>query len=318
MAKILFICDPLHIFKINTDTTMLFLISASNMGHQVFICQPQEIYASGSSVIAISHLIKLLTTDISSITDQHPWYKEQDIQNHKLQDFDAIFVRKDPPFDIEYYYLTCMLSLAAHSCAKIINDGQVLRDFNEKLSILYFPDLIPDTIVSRDKQVLLNFLEQHQECVVKPLDLMGGRGIFKVSLHDVNYQVILESSTNYYTQTVMLQKFIPEVIYGDKRIFIVDGVIIDYYLARIPPKNQIRGNIGAGGTGEVHQVSDEDKLLFAPVAKWLKQHNIIFAGIDVIANKLTEINITSPTGARQIMHASGINIPQLILQIICS
>lgn len=160
----------------------------------------------------------------------------------------------------------------------------------------------------------MEFLNKHNECVIKPLDLMAGRGVFKISPLEINCDAIMESITNYYTQTVMVQKFIPEVIHGDRRIFIVDGEVISHCMYRIPQQNQIRGNIAAGGRAEIHQLTDEDFRLASEVALWLKSQKVIFAGIDVIGNKLTEINITSPTGGRQIYQQTGINVTRLALE----
>lgn len=315
MSKILFICDPLPTFKVQTDSTYLLKLTAAELGYEVFYCSPSEIYAENETAYAITHAIKLLATNKDVPGTIMPWYSEAtESITHKLTEFKAIHVRNDPPFNMEYFYLTQILSLAEKQGANVVNNSISLRNFNEKLSILNFPHLITPTIVTKNKQVMLNFLEKHTDCVIKPLDLMAGRGVFKISLTDVNCGAILESSSDYYTQTVMLQKFIPEVIYGDRRIFIIDGKVIEHCLYRIPQKNQIRGNIAAGGRGEVHPLTEEDFALANQVAIWLKAQGVIFAGIDVIGNKLTEINITSPTGTRQVYQQTGINVAQLVLE----
>lgn len=314
MRKILFICDPLHTFKVHADTTYLFMLTAAELDYQVFYTLPGQVYAENQIPMAIACEIKLLTTNQDIPGTVLPWYQENDRGNCNLKQFDIIMVRNDPPFNMEYFYLTQIMSLAEEQGVKVINNSHSLRNFNEKLSILNFPHLITPTIVTKNKEVIQDFLNTHNECVIKPLDLMAGRGVFKISPTEVNCGAIMESSTDYYTQSVMVQRFIPEVIYGDRRIFIVNGKVIDHCLYRIPQQNQIRGNIAAGGRGEVHPLTDEDKILASDVAKWLVKHDILLAGIDVIGNKLTEINITSPTGARQIYQQTGINIAALVFK----
>ena len=313
--KLLFICDPLVSFKISTDTTYLMLVTAAEMGFEVFVALPNEVYSESNQAKVIAHKIKLLATNKDTPGSVLPWYLEDaNISTLNLSEFRAIFVRNDPPFNMEYYYLTQILFIAEQNGANVINNSHSLRNFNEKLSILNFPNLITPTTVTKNKQVIYDFLDKHGECVIKPLDLMAGRGVFKISPKDVNCGAIIEGSTEYYSQTVMLQKFIPEVIKGDRRIFIVNGQVIEHCLYRIPQENQIRGNIAAGGRGEVHPLTPEDFKLANEVALWLKDHEIVWAGIDVIGNKLTEINITSPTGTRQILTHTGINILQMVLE----
>ncbi len=310
--KLLFICDPLDGFKIATDTTYLLLVTAEEMGFEIFIALPNEIYSENNQAMVITHKIKILVRNISDSV--LPWYMEdENTSTLNLNEFRAVFVRNDPPFNMEYYYLTQLLYIAEQNGATVVNNSHSLRNFNEKLSILNFSNLITATTVTKNKQIIYDFLNKHGECVIKPLDLMAGRGVFKISPKDVNCGAIIESSTKYYSQTVMLQKFIPEVINGDRRIFIVNGRVIEHCLYRIPQENQIRGNIAAGGRGEVHPLTPEDFKLANEVALWLKQHKIVWAGIDVIGNKLTEINITSPTGTRQILTHTGINILQMVL-----
>jgi glutathione synthase len=313
--KILFICDPLANFKIATDTTYLMLTTAQDMGFEVFVTLPGEIYAENNIGIAITHKIKILATNKDIPGSILPWYQEdKEIYIKNLTEFRTIFVRNDPPFNMEYYYLTQIMYLAEQNGVKVVSNSNSLRNFNEKLSILNFPNLITPTTVTKNKQVIFDFLNKHNECVIKPLDLMAGRGVFKISPTEVNCNAIIETSTDYFTQTVMLQKFIPEVVHGDRRIFIVNGKVIEHCLYRIPQKNQIRGNLGAGGRGEVHPLTADDYKLANEVAVWLKAQGVVWAGIDVIGNKLTEINITSPTGARQIFAQTGINITQMVLE----
>lgn len=315
MQKILFICDPLEHFKIQTDTTYSLMVAAADVNLEVSCCYTSDIYLENNQAFANTTIIQVLAKGYDEPGSVVPWFKCYDTHTKiNLGGFKAIIVRNDPPFDMEYYYLTQILTVAEQNGARVFNNSNALRNFNEKLAILNFPELITPTLVTKNKEVIRDFLSRHEDCVIKPLDLMAGRGVFKLSLNDVNCGAILEASTNYFTQTVMVQKFIPEVIYGDRRIFIVHGEVISHCLYRIPETGAIRGNIAAGGRGEVHPLTLDDYAIANPVAKWLIEQNIVFAGIDVIGNKLTEVNITSPTGTRQILKSTGIDIPSLLLQ----
>ena len=317
MKKILFITDDLNNFKIKTDSTYFLILTAIESNYHVFISTPNSIYSIDNNVYTRCSLLigQQKSTAIPDMNSKWHELQQNDILN--LNNFYAIFVRNDPPFNMEYYYLTQMLEIASNRFKiKIINSGSALRNCNEKLSILNFPTLITSTLVSKDYQAIYQFLEQHQDCVIKPIDMMAGIGVFKLSINDVNHHVILESSTKNFTQTVMIQKFIPEVKLGDKRIFIINDTIIDQCLCRIPSNNQIRGNLAAGGNGIVCPITSNDQNIAKQIIPWMRTNNIYYAGIDVIGNYLTEINITSPTGMRQIFDVSNINIPQIIINTI--
>jgi glutathione synthase len=314
VRKILFICDPLHLFNVVTDTTYLLMLNAAQMGLSISYCLPEDVYAVKNIVYArVTHITTLATLD-KHAKPGDIWHQEHGREEASLTEFAAVFVRNDPPFNMEYYYLTQILTIAEQSGVKVVNNSQSLRNCNEKLAILNFPHLIPKTIVTKNKAVIHDFLNHHPECVIKPLDLMAGRSVFKLSLSDPNCDTIIENITNYGSQTIMLQEFIPEVRFGDRRIFIIKGEVISYCLHRIPQANKIRGNIAAGGSGEVHPISPQEHAVALEVAHWLQERRVVFAGIDVIHNRLTEINITSPTGTRQILDATGINIPRMVLQ----
>lgn len=314
MKKILVISDPLVQFNIKTDTSYLLMLTAKDMGCFVYSAMVDQVYSLNDQ--AFADVIELnFTHGLDEIHSTNKWFSQGATLNKvNLSEFDAVFVRNDPPFNMEYYYLTQTLSLAVRAGVKVINNPDKLRNFNEKLSILNFPELITDTLVSKNKQVLHEFVKEHQVCVIKPIDMMAGRGVLQLSHDDPNLKAILELSTNYFSQTVMLQKFIPEVVNGDKRIFIIHGRVIEYCLYRIPASGEIRANIAAGGHGEVHPLSGIDHQIASKVSTWMRENDILFAGIDIIGNFLTEINITSPTGAQQIYHHQGINIPKLLLE----
>lgn len=311
MKQILIIADSIENFKIKGDSTYFMLLTAYDMGFKVSYCNPRDLYALNNQAFAKVHTVNIQhgLKDIHSTLD---WFEKEEATVCELSNFSAIFVRNDPPFNMEYYYLTQILQLAEKTGVKVVNSTYVLRNFNEKLSILNFPDLITPTLVSKDKQVIADFIATHKDCIVKPIDLMGGRGIFKISHEDPNYTPILEALTNDFEQTIMVQKFIPEVKFGDKRIFIINGEVVDYCLYRIPQGVSIRGNLAVGGKGEVYQLNDDDRAIAGTVAKWLKEQGVLIAGLDVIGTCLTEINVTSPTGMQQIYNEAGINIAELL------
>jgi len=316
MKKILIISDPLEKFRITGDTTYLLMLTAHDLGFEIYQCQPENLFALGNQAYAKINRIDI-NHSLQNIHNDTPWYtKTNTLTDYNLASIDIIMVRNDPPFNMEYYYLTQILELAERNGAKVINPASTLRNFNEKLAILNFPELITPTLVSRGKEIINQFIAKHDICVAKPIDMMAGRGVFRVSTDDPNQAAILENLTNYFSQTIMVQKFIPEVVNGDKRIFIINGQVIDYCLYRIPQGGQIRGNLAVGGRGEVHPLTNDDYHIAGKVAEWLVKNNIIFAGIDVIGKCLTEINITSPTGAQQILHESGINVTELLLKAV--
>lgn len=316
MKKILLIADCLEKFNINGDTTYLMLLTAKDMQMELNYCDSTGIYSLNEQAYAYVSGLEILH-GVEQIYTSQNWFRlSPETEPVNLTEFDAVIVRNNPPFDMEYYYLTQVLELAEKSGVKVVNNAPALRNFNEKLAILNFPDIITPTLVTKNKQALNEFINSYKICVAKPVDMMAGRGVFQISSQDPNQDVILETLSNYYTQTIMLQRFIPEVVEGDKRIFIIDGKIVDHCLYRIPQQGQIRGNLAVGGRGEVHKLSQQDYEIAGKVALWLNEHKIIFAGIDVIGSYLTEINITSPTGAHQILKDTGINVAELVLNTI--
>lgn len=312
--KILFICNKLETFKIKTDSTYLLMLTAQTMGFEIFYTTYENIEVNSikKQVTLFSENYKIkITNSLSNLYSKSEWFKILAKTICSLEDFAAILVRTDPPFNMEYYYLTQMLSII--KSIKIINNPLVLRNFNEKLIIFNFPDLIAPTIVTKNTELIYDFIKQQKDCVIKQLDLMAGLEIYKIGIKDKNLKQIIEDNTNNGNKTVMVQKFIPEVTEGDKRIFIVNGKVIDYYLCRIPAKNSIISNIAQGGTGIVKKLTIQDKQIANKIAKWLKKEGVTYAGIDLIDKYLTEINITSPTGMHQILEYSNINIAKLIL-----
>ena len=242
--QLLFIADPLESFKTYKDTTFAMMREAQRRGHTISACVPQDImWQRGAPVQA--HVL-----DIELTGDANDWFRVRQQRAAPLADFGAVLMRKDPPFDSEYFYATHLLTQAEQQGACVINRGQALRDHNEKLAILEFPEWISPTTISSQYEVLRDFILTHQDVILKPLDSMGGDSIFRVTDHDPNLSVILELMTRQQTRTIMAQRYIPAITEGDKRVLLIDGVPVDYCLARIPKEGETRGNLAAGGRGE--------------------------------------------------------------------
>lgn len=314
MKKILFITDPIENFNIKTDTTYSLMLASNECNLSVYYTTTNTIIQTNNDIFINCNQLEFFGKSNEKTDATKKWFNKISSSYLNLNEFFAVFIRVDPPFNMEYYYLTQIMTLAEQKGIKVYNNSHALRNFNEKLSILNFPQLIVPTIVTKNKLFITDFINTHNECVLKPLDQMAGRSVFKVSANDINKKTIIETLTNFETQTIMVQKFIPDVINGDKRIFIVNGKIIKYCLYRIPNNNEIRSNIAAGGIGIVKKTPELDIKNLEPVCQWLKQQNIIMAGLDVIGDYLNEINITSPTGSRQILEQSGTNITKIVIE----
>jgi glutathione synthase len=244
------------------------------------------------------------------------WYELDSPSAVPLDELNAVLMRKDPPFDAEYIYTTYILEAAERRGTLIVNRPQSLRDCNEKVFATEFPQCTPPLLVSRSLKRLKNFLQEHQEVVFKPLDGMGGTSIFRVKAGDLNLNVILETLTNYGNQTIMAQKYLPEIADGDKRVLIVDGEVIPYCLARIPSISDFRGNLAAGGKGEVRPLSEKDQWIAEQVAPVLVERGLLFVGLDIIGDYLTEINVTSPTCVQEIDRAKNTAIGDKLIEAI--
>jgi glutathione synthase len=305
--KILFITDPLDHFKIQKDTTFAMMEAAAQHEHAIAVAQVHDLALEGGRVMV----------DASSLTlsgEAKPWYRLGDCYRQPLSGFNAIVMRKDPPFDLEYLYTSHLFTLAERQGCKIFTSGQALRDFNEKLAILNFPELISPTLVSSDPGRLHAFINQHYDAILKPLDGMGGSGIFRVRPDDPNLNVILETMTNLSSRTIMAQRYIPEIRNGDKRVLVIDGKPVDYCLARIPKAGETRGNLAAGGRGEARELSARDREIAEQVGPELVRRGILLAGLDVIGDYLTEINVTSPTCFREIMNHTGLDVAGMYIE----
>ncbi len=288
--KLLFILDPLQQLNPKKDTSLAMMREATVRGHTLFVCMQHDVFlrADQARVRAQSFAFAADADQVSAYSEYHP------------ADFDAIIMRKDPPFDNEYLYSTYLLEIAAHQGATVLNNPSAIRGWNEKLSVTRFPQFAPAFLVTANNTLIREFLHQHGDIVVKPLDGMGGSSIFRLTLNDPNISVILETITQFGTRTIMAQRYLPEIVQGDKRIIIIHGEPLPYALARIPMAGETRGNLAAGGTGVAQKLSARDLEIASHVGNTLKQHGLFLVGLDMIGDYLTEINVTSPTGMVEI------------------
>ena len=301
--------DPIASINFEKDTTLALLLAAQKHGYEIFYMEQADLYLDNSEPYAKMGRLKVY---------DHPekWFDLEKSSPQHLSQLDVILMRKDPPFDSEFIYSTYILEAAERLGTLIINRPQSLRDCNEKVFATHFPQCTPPLIVSRDQALLSAFLEDHEEVVYKPLDGMGGTSIFRVKRGDQNLNVILETLTADGKNTIMAQKYLPEITSGDKRILVVDGVVIPYCLARIPPKGEFRGNLAVGGTGLVKPLSERDLWIAEQVSPVLKEKGLIFVGLDVIGDYLTEINVTSPTCVREIDKLHNTAIGETLMEAI--
>ena len=309
MIKLGIVMDPIQDINIKKDSSFAMLIAAQARGYQLFYMEMQDLALVDGEAVAN---MKPLTVK----NDADAWFELGDVQNTALADLDVILMRKDPPFDTEYIYATYMLERAEDKGTLIVNKPQSLRDANEKLFTAWFAEHTPTTLVTRDSQRIRAFYAQHQDIILKPLDGMGGSSIFRVKPKDPNLGVIIETLTNHGQTYAMVQAFIPEITEGDKRILIIDGEPVPYSLARIPQKGETRGNLAAGGRAQPQPLSESDWNIARSLGPELKKRGLIFVGIDVIGDKLTEINVTSPTCIKEIEAAYDVSITGMLFDAI--
>lgn len=307
--KLGIVMDPIQGINYKKDTSLAMLWAAQDRGWQLFYMEPNDLYLEDGVAKAQASALKVHR-------DPEHWFDLEEPTSIELSEMDTVLMRKDPPFDNEYIYATYILERAEQAGSLIVNKPSSLRDCNEKMFATFFPQCSPSHLVSKDMNQLKAFHERHQNTIFKPLDGMGGTSIFHVKGQDSNLSVILETLTQYGTQQIMAQKFIPEISNGDKRILIVDGEVIPFCLARIPAKGESRGNLAAGGSGEVRPLTDRDLWICEQVAPELKKRGLYFVGLDVIGDYLTEINVTSPTCLREISAQSGIDIAGKLMDAI--
>ena len=307
--KLGIIMDPIQSINFKKDTSLLILLAAKKSGFTLYLIEQNDLYLDCDEPRA-------LTAELNVFDDEKEWFELKTKRDISINDLDVILMRKDPPFNKEYIYSTYILEAAKRKGVLIVNDPQSLRDCNEKIFATEFKQFTPPLIVTKNIKLLKAFLTQNEEVVYKPLDGMGGESIFKVNYKDENINVILETLTKFGTRTIMAQKYIADISNGDKRILIIDGRVIPLCLARIPPKGEFRGNLAAGGSGIVKQLSERDLLIANSVAEICVKRGLLFVGLDIIGNFLTEINVTSPTCAREIDKELDFSIGDLFMECI--
>ena len=307
--KIGIVMDPIESITPKKDSSLAMLLEASRRDAEIHYFEQQDLRMLSGKAIGRS-------TRLTVRDDNDDWFDFGEQQDIELGDLDAILMRKDPPFNMEYVYTTYILDRAKLAGALVVNAPQALRDMNEKAYTAWFPECTPLTLVTRSMQEMKAFLGEHGRIVVKPLDGMGGRSIFVIKQGDNNANVIFETLTDYGRQFAMAQVFIPEITLGDKRILLIDGEAVPYALARIPTGDDNRGNIVAGATTKGQPLSDADKRICAEVGPVLRDQGVLFAGIDVIGEYMTEVNVTSPTGIRELDREFELNIAGLMFDAI--
>lgn len=303
------IMDPIGSINIKKDSTFEMLWQAQQKGWQLHYFELNDLSVKRS--IAYGNC-----RDVEVYQDAQSWFSLSNDRQIELGSLDAILMRKDPPFDMEYIYATYILELAQQQGCKIVNNPSALRDCNEKAFTTFFPDCAPTTLITRSASEIKSFLADEQDIILKPLDGMGGASIFRLGQSDPNISVIIETLTNHQSSYVMAQRYIPEIVDGDKRILMINGEAVPYGLARIPAQGETRGNLAAGGTGVGFELSKRDKEIAKRVGPELQKRGIVFAGLDVIGDYLTEVNVTSPTCIKEINAAYELNIAGDLLDCI--
>ena len=303
------IMDPVAGIKIEKDTTLALLLAAQHREWEIHYMEMDDVYLIGNTARASARVMTVAD-------DASDWYQLQQRTELALSDLDVILMRKDPPFNMEYIYMTYILEHAAARGTLVVNDPAALRDVNEKAFITQFPQCIAPTLISRNAQQIHAFLEQHGQVVLKPLDGMGGASVFRVDRADSNRNVIVETLTRNSQSFIMAQQYLAAIEQGDKRILLVDGCPLEHALARIPKSGDIRGNLAAGGTGKGVDLSERDYWICEQVGPRLRSMGLVFVGLDVIGDYLTEINVTSPTCVRELERIYGCDIAGKVMDCI--
>jgi glutathione synthase len=303
------VMDPIETIKPKKDSTLAMLLAAQRAGWSLVYFRQQDLMVRDGAPLGAGRQVEVRD-------DPDDWFTLGGSWNAGLETLDALLMRKDPPFDLEYIYTTYILELAEHRGLLVVNRPASLRDINEKAYTAWFPQCTPPSLVTRSRNELLGFLAEHGRIVLKPFDGMGGRSIFVVSTGDLNVNVIIETLTDNGEKFTLAQRFIPEIVHGDKRILLIDGEPIDHALARIPAPGEHRGNLVMGAKGEGRALTDRDRWLCGEVGPTLRAKGVLFAGLDVIGDYLTEINVTSPTGIRELDRQYGIDIAAKLIAAI--
>ena len=307
--KIGVVMDPIAYLNYKKDSTLAMLWAAQARDWQLYYMEQKDLYLDQG-------ISRASMDGLTVFHDPESWYNLDDAEDRALSDLDVILMRKDPPFDNEYIYSTYILEEAERKGTLIVNRCQSLRDCNEKVFATQFPECCPPVLVSADNDRLKAFHAEHQDVIFKPLDGMGGSSIFRVKASDSNLNVILETLTDFGRNTIMAQRYLPEIVDGDKRILMINGEVLPYCLARVPSSGELRGNLAAGGQGRAQPLSDRDRWIAEQVGPSLKERGLLFVGLDVIGDYLTEINVTSPTCIREIDNAYDLDIGARLMDCI--
>ena len=305
--QFLFIIDPPDEIKAYKDTTVTMMRAAQARGHGIFVCdQPGLAWRAGG--------VTAQTTHIALTDNDEDWYRADGRARRRLAEFDAVLMRKDPPFDLEYVTSTWLLSAAEREGARVYNSPSAIRDHNEKIAITEFPQFVAPTLVTRDPQQVHAFIDEQRDVVVKRLDVMGGENIVRVRGDDPNRNVIVEIMAQGGKRSVMVQRYIPEIVDGDKRVIMIDGKVVPYCLARIPKAGESRGNLAAGARGEARKLTARDREIAEALGPTLAARGLLFVGLDVIGDWVTEVNVTSPTCFREIQDQTGFDVPGMYIE----
>ncbi len=308
--QMLFVADPLEGFKIHKDTTFAMMREAAARGHQLLACRAQDLsWQRGSRVMAQARRITL-TGDLVQ------WFNAEAPAPIALADIDVVLMRSDPPFDSEYFYATHLLERAEGDGARVLNKPAALRDHPEKLAILEFPEFIGPTLVTRDPALIRAFHAEHRDIILKPLDGMGGMGIFRVGPDGLNLGSIVETLNKDGTQTVMVQRYLTEIVAGDKRVLLINGKPIPHALARVPQGTEIRGNMAVGGKGVAQPLDPRDREIAEAIGAVLAPRGLLLVGLDIIGDRVTEINVTSPTGFQEIAQQTGYDVARTFIDAV--
>lgn len=305
-----FVMDPIASINPKKDTTLALMLEAQRRGYRIFIMQPHHLFLNEQGQVSA------IMQEAQVKDDLHRWYELQSTENKPLSSLDVILMRKDPPVDAAYTIATHLLERAQQEGTRVVNDPRSLRDLNEKLFATEFSQFQPPTLITSSHELIKTFANQHGDIILKPLHGMGGTSVFHIRPEDANLRVIMETLTDDGTRTIVAQRFIPEIRNGDKRILMIKGEPYPYALARLPAKGEIRANLASGGRGVGQPLSERDRFICSSVGPVLKKRGILFAGIDVIGDYLTEINITSPTCVRELENQYHTNISGQILDAI--
>jgi glutathione synthase len=305
-VKLAFVADPLDSFKIYKDTTFAMMREAAARGHALYALEQGDLVLRGGVVEAHAYRVHLTG-------EKQRWYRAEDAGAAPLRSYDAVLMRKDPPFDMEYVYSTYLLELAEVQGTRVFNRPRAIRDWNEKLGAARFPQFTPPTLVTRREAQVREFLAEHRDVILKPLDGMGGASVFRVRENDPNVGVIIETVMHHGGRTIMAQRFIPEIRDGDKRVLLIGGKPVPHALARIPKPGETRGNLAAGANGVARELTRRDREIAETLAPALQKEGLLLVGLDVIGDWLTEVNVTSPTCFQEITEQSGFNVAGMFM-----